>query len=31
MLHNGGSGWKTKTGQAKNNLDIYWKKFQKLM
>lgn len=31
MLHNGGPGWKKKTGQAKKNLDNYWQRFQARM
>lgn len=29
--HNGGSGWKKKTGQVKNNLNIYWNKLKKFL
>lgn len=28
-LHNGGCGWRTKTGKVKSNLDTYWMKVSK--
>jgi hypothetical protein len=30
-LHNGGTGWKKKTGQAKKNLENYFKKFNSIL
>lgn len=30
-LHNGGCGWKSKTGKVKSNLDTYWTKVQKYL
>lgn len=30
-LWNGGPAWKKATGQKKKNLDIYWKKFEKIL
>lgn len=30
-LHNGGCGWRTKTGKVKSNLDNYWTKISQNM